>query len=116
MCINARRPIAAQLAKFPALGLGAQPPTALELMQRMVSDAEADYAFDRSEDPRRRVPFTRAQYFKQDDNYPAVDRSACAGVVLTPRRANRDPRSTPWRPPPLCLRNLFASWTLRAGY
>ena len=45
--VDTSRPCCEQLAKFPALGWGSEPPTALALVQRMVAITKADFEYDK---------------------------------------------------------------------
>ena len=49
----ARRPLAEQLHKLSALGWGTAPPTAQEIVRRMVAYAAADYEWDRQQEGHR---------------------------------------------------------------
>ena len=73
-----RRPAAEQLAVFArygqqhshlgAAGWASAPPTAGELLKRLVRGAEFEYQCEVAEHPRRRFPFTQRAFFNRDPN------------------------------------------------
>jgi hypothetical protein len=74
-CIDARRPMADQLDKFPSLGWGSSPPTTLELVQRRVTRSETSFEFDKLNNPGMRYAYTCGAFLanQQDPRADATD-------------------------------------------
>jgi hypothetical protein len=65
VCLDARLPMASQLAKLPALGWGTTPPTARQIVQRMVARATEEFTWDkRAHGGRKSYPHKQRDYYR----------------------------------------------------